>query len=320
MSGSPVGGRAGGRVLPFQLETSGLSGRLVELDGVVDEIISRHDYAFPVAALLAECLALTAALSAVLKYEGIFSLQTKGDGPVSLLVADVTSEGDIRGYAEIAEGRDKEIPETALENPVEALLGKGRLAFTVDQGSHTNRYQGIVEMTGATLADCAQHYFRQSEQLPTRLKLAAGQDKTGAWRAAALMLQQIPHDDTDYENRWDVSGLEDEAAEDHWRRAGLLMETLASTEFLDRDLGGEAILYRLFNEDGVRVFQDRALNAGCRCSADRVENVLRSMAPEELEPLKIDGNIVVTCQFCKQDYTYDAVDLAALNSPGSGTA
>jgi molecular chaperone Hsp33 len=149
----------GGRVLPFQLESSGLRGRLVELGGVVDDIVSRHDYPHPVASLLAECLALTAALSAVLKYEGIFSLQTKGDGPISLLVADATSDGDIRGYAEVAEGRESEIPDTAVDRPVEALLGKGRLAFTVDQGSHTNRYQGIVEMTGATLAECAQHYF-----------------------------------------------------------------------------------------------------------------------------------------------------------------
>lgn len=310
----------GGRVLPFQLESSGLRGRLVELGGVVDDIVSRHDYPHPVASLLAECLALTAALSAVLKYEGIFSLQTKGDGPISLLVADATSDGDIRGYAEVAEGRESEIPDTAVDRPVEALLGKGRLAFTVDQGSHTNRYQGIVEMTGATLAECAQHYFRQSEQLPTRLSLAAGRDDDGTWRAAALMLQQIPRDDTDYDTRWDVSGIEDEDAAEEWRRAGLLMDTLQPDEFLDRDLGGEAILYRLFNEDGVRVFQDRPLQAGCRCTAERVENVLRGMPPDELEPLKVDGNIVVTCQFCKQDYVYDAVDLAALSSPGSGTA
>jgi molecular chaperone Hsp33 len=318
VSGSRVG--TGGRVLPFQLESSGLRGRLVELGGVANEIISRHAYPAPVAALLAECLALTAALSAVLKYDGIFSLQTKGDGPLSLLVADVTSDGDIRGYAEIEEGREGEIPETPVARPVEALLGEGRLAFTVDQGSHTNRYQGIVEMTGATLADCAQHYFRQSEQLPTRVTLAAGQDNAGIWRAAALMLQQIPHDDTDYDNRWDVSGIEDETAAEHWRRAGLLMDTLDRVEFLDRDLGGEAILYRLFNEDGVRVYEDRALQAGCRCSAQRVENVLRGMPPDELEPLKVDGRVIVTCQFCKFDYVYDEVDLAALRSPGSGTA
>ena len=309
-----------GRVLPFQLETSGLRGRLVEMGGVVDEIVSRHDYPFPVASLLAECLALTAALSAVLKFDGIFSLQTKGDGPLSLLVADVTSEGDIRGYAEVAEGREGEIPDGPVERPVEALLGEGRLAFTVDQGSHTQRYQGIVEMTGATLTDCAQHYFRQSEQLPTRLMLAAGRDDAGAWRASALMLQQIPLDDTDYDNRWDVSGLQDEEAAEHWRRAGMLMETLGRDEFLDRDIHGEAILYRLFNEEGVRVFEQRHLAAGCRCSAERVENVLRGMPEDELEPLKVDGNVIVTCQFCKQDYIYDAVDLAALRSPGSGTA
>jgi molecular chaperone Hsp33 len=309
-----------GRVLPFQLETSGLRGRLVELGGVVDEIVSRHDYPLPVANLLAECLALTAALSAVLKFDGVFSLQTRGDGPISLLVADVTSEGDIRGYAEVAEGRESEIPEGPVDRPVPALLGEGRLAFTVDQGNHTQRYQGIVEMTGATLAECAQHYFRQSEQLPTRLILAAGQDDAGAWRASALMLQQIPFDDTDYDNRWDVSGLQDEEAEEHWRRAGMLIETLGEAEFLDRDVGGEAILYRLFNEDGVRVFEQRYLAAGCRCSAERVENVLRSMPEDELEPLKVDGNVIVTCQFCKQDYIYDAVDLAALRSPGAGTA
>ncbi len=314
MSGS------GGRVLPFQLETSGLRGRLVELGGVVDEIVSRNDYPYPVASLLAEGLALTAALSAVLKFDGIFSLQTRGDGPLKLLVTDVTSGGDIRGYAEVAEGRQGEIPDAAIERPVEALLGEGHLAFTVDQGARTQQYQGIVEITGATLADCAQHYFHQSEQLQTWLTLAADRGADGAWRAAALMLQQVPRDDTDYENRWDVSGLDDEAATEHWQRAGLLMDTLGAEEFLDRKLGGEAILFRLFNEEGVRVFRDRALQAGCRCSAQRVENVLRGMPPEELEPLKVDGRVIVTCQFCKLDYVYDEVDLAALRSPAPGTA
>lgn len=322
--GRTASDRTGDRILPFQLERSGIRGRLIELTGVADEILSRHDYPEPVAELLGESLALAAALAATLKFDGVFTLQTKGDGPLRLLVSDITSDGDLRGYAEVAEGRDGEIPSPPLDRPVAELLGGGHLAFTVDQGSHTQRYQGIVDMSGDTMAECAAHYFRQSEQLPTGLRLAAGRNESGAWRAMALLVQQVPFDDNDYDTGWDVAGLDEEKAQDDWRRTNMLMETLTREEMLNAGGGrpdsAENILFRLFHEDGVRVFESRELAAGCRCSRQRVESVLRTMPAAELEDLADDGVVTVNCQFCNRAYRFDTVDLGALESAGTGTA
>ena len=177
-------------VQPFQIEGPGLRGRLVRLGAAVDSILKRHDYPAPVAALLAEALALSATLSAALKYDGIFTLQLKGDGPVKMLVCDVTSDGAVRGYAEVT----GEIPaaQDLAAAPVPGLVGKGYLAFTVDQGAHTERYQGIVELTGDSLTECIHHYFRQSEQFSASMQVTAGCNEAGQWRAGALMLQRMP--------------------------------------------------------------------------------------------------------------------------------
>jgi molecular chaperone Hsp33 len=191
-----TGRRTDDLVQPFQIDAPGLRGRLVRLGASVDEVLSRHDYPEPVAHLLGETLALTAALSGALKYDGVFSLQTKGDGPIRMMVADITSQGAMRGYAAFDEqalagalGPGAGAPISA---PVPRLLGRGHLAFTVDQGPDTERYQGIVELSGSTLADCAHHYFRQSEQLQAGIRLACGRtaapDGSTRWRAGALML------------------------------------------------------------------------------------------------------------------------------------
>ena len=188
-------------VLPFQLDALGVRGRLVRLGPSLDEIIERHHYPLAVARPLAEAMTLCAALATSLKYDGIFTLQISGDGPVRLLVTDLTTDGALRGYAQfdswklaIALGGSAEAP----DGYVPRLFGHGRLAFTVDQGQHTERYQGVVPLEGATLADCAHTYFRQSEQLPTGIKIAARRherDGKGHWRAAALMVQEKPEFD-----------------------------------------------------------------------------------------------------------------------------
>src|SRR5262245_23322940 len=198
-------------IQPFKLEGQAVRGRLVRLGPLLDVILHRHQYPDAVATLLAEMLALSAALAGALKYEGVFTLQTKGDGPIRLMVADVTSSGDVRGYAQFDAERLAAIGATAEGSSlsVPRLLGAGYLAFTVDQGQHTERYQGIVELTGATLAECVHHYFRQSEQFEAAIKLAAGRSAPdGTWRAGALMLQRLPPE---------AGAAED--VEDGWRRA-----------------------------------------------------------------------------------------------------
>jgi molecular chaperone Hsp33 len=302
-------------VQPFQIDRSGLRGRLVRLGPVLDEILTRHDYPEPVALMLGEAIALAAALAGALKYDGVFTLQTRGDGPIRLLVADVTSAGAMRGYAQYdAERLAKTIDAvpagaSGLGDSVPRLLGAGHLAFTVDQGAHTDRYQGIVELQGATLAECAHHYFRQSEQVEAGLKVAVARWPAGAgtarWRGGSLMIQRLPPEG---------DAAKRDAAEDGWRRAVILMSSSTSRELVDPALAPEALLFRLFHEDGVRAYRRHDLTARCRCSRERVETVLRMMPADELATMKVDGRIVVTCQFCSAAYDFDESAIAALTA------
>jgi len=290
-------------IQPFKIEGQAVRGRLVRMGPLVDEILHRHEYPAVVGTLLAEMLVLAAALAGALKYEGVFTLQTKGDGPVRLMVADVTTSGDLRGYAQFDAERVAAVVEgaAAAAPSVPKLLGAGYLAFTVDQGAHTERYQGIVELTGATLAECVHHYFRQSEQLEAAIKIAAGRLPDGRWRAGALMLQRLPPE----------PGAADEV-EDGWRRALAFMASSTETELLDPAVEPNDILYRLFHEDGVRVFARAELKAGCRCSRDRVERVLRSLPAEEVKSLVVDGQVIATCEFCSSRYSFSEDEVAAL--------
>lgn len=288
-------------VQPFQIERPGLRGRLVRLGPAIDTVLNLHDYPEPVACLLAEALALAVALSAALKYEGIFTLQATGDGPVKMLLADVTSGGAIRGYAEI----DGDLPaaEEIARAPVPRLIGAGHLAFTVDQGQHTERYQGIVELTGTTLGECVHHYFEQSDQFAAAVRLAAGLGTDGSWRAGALMLQRLP----------------DEAATDHgaareedWRRSIILMSSVESAEMLDPALAPADLLYRLFHEDGVRIFKSQQLAFACRCSRERAAHILSSLPRAEVAAMTVDGRVFVTCQFCNSTENFSENQITAL--------
>ncbi len=245
---------------------------------------------------------LAVLLAAMLKYDGIFTLQTKGEGPVGLMVADVTSVGDLRAYAQFdAEAVAKAASDAAIA-PAAALLGKGYIAFTVDQGANTDRYQGIVELYGSTLADCVQHYFRQSEQIATGLTVAVDRDEDG-WRAGGLMLQRLPEEGG-------ATAQPASDAEDDWRRAMVLMASATGAELLDRDLPPESLLYRLFHEDGVRVWPPHPLRFGCRCSRERVVAMLARLPREEVESLTLDdGRVEVTCQFCSTAYDFDEAAL-----------
>jgi len=292
------------RILPFQIEASHIRGRLVRLGPLAAEILGQHSYPRLVARRVAEALALTAALAGALKYDGIFTLQIKGDGPIRLLVADATSAGQMRGYAQFDADAVAAVAKLDADPSVPRLFGGGYLAFTVDQGQHTERYQGIVELNGTTLAECIHAYFRQSEQLQAVILLGADAGEAGAgWRSGALMLQRLPPEGPETER---------DNAEESWRRAIALMGSCTPAELTDPRLAPEDLLYRLFHEDGVRVYRPIELKAECRCSRERVERVLAALGKSDLEEMKIDGRIFVTCEFCGRRYDFDEADLARL--------
>jgi molecular chaperone Hsp33 len=293
-------------VQPFQLDPFALRGRLVRLGPTVDRILAQHDYPEPVATLLGEAITLAVMLAGALKYDGVFTLQTKGDGPVRLLVADVKTDGAVRGYAQYDAKRLGEIvPESGESPSVPKLLGAGYIAFTVDQGDDTERYQGIVSITGATLAECAQHYFRQSEQLQAGLKLAVARaGEEGAWRAGGLMLQRVPPEGGRARIADDV--------EDAWRRVMVLMSSATSAELVAPDLPPRRLLWRLFHEEEVRVYQTHAVEARCRCSRERIAGILKAFPLDEIDEMKKEAVTTVTCEFCNTRYEFDAAELAQI--------
>ena len=294
-------------VQPFRIDPFALRGRLVRLGPAIDRILSQHDYPEPVAAMLGEAITLAVVLAGALKYDGVFTLQTKGDGPIPLIVADVSTDGAVRGYAQYDQVKLDAVaaPAGATALSVPRLLGAGYIAFTVDQGEETDRYQGIVELAGATLADCAQHYFRQSEQIQAGIKLAVGRTGPGrTWRAGGLMLQRVPPEGG--------YGVIADDVEDGWRRTMVLMSSATAGELVDPDLAPHRLLFRLFHEDGVRVYDTHPLEARCRCSRERIETILRAFPADELDDMQKERVTTVTCEFCSRRYTFDADEISRL--------
>ena len=292
---------------PFQIEGMTVRGRLVRLGPALDEILSRHDYPDLVSRLLGEAVALSSALAGALKFDGVFTLQTKGDGPLSAMVADVKSPGDLRGYAKF-EPEAIAAFEADARPSIPRILGGGHIAFTVDQGADTERYQGIVALEGQSLADCAHNYFRESEQIDTAIVLACGRhpdsnSASGAWRGGAIMLQRLPEGDPSLLARG-VEVERDEASEDDWRRVVTMLASTKDSELLDPELPGDDLLFRLFHEDGVRIFEPTGLRPGCRCSPERAERILAQLPPHELPGLALDNALIVTCEFCNASFTF----------------
>ena len=289
---------------PFQLERSQLRGRFVRLGGTVDYVLKAHDYPPAVSDLLGQLLVLAGALAGGLKFAGRFSLQIRADGPVRLLVADCTNDGEMRGYASFDADR---VAAVGVAPPM-ALLGQGLLALSVDQrGDGGELQQGIVELGGATLADCMLNYFHRSEQVRTGIKVAVARDPVdGRWLAGAIVMQALPVTDP--------RRLQD--AEEDWRRAMILLETATEQELLDPTLRPDDLLFRLFHEDGVRVFTPLALHPGCGCDEQRVWNMLASFPLDDLESMRQeDGGITVTCQFCSRTYPFAEDRLSELLRP-----
>lgn len=296
-------------VTPFFLPSRPVRGRLVRLGALADALLTRHDNPAPVTRVVGEALALVAGLAAALKFRGSFSLQAKGDGAISMLLADCTEAGALRGYAQT---RPEKLAALLAENPepdAGALLGGGYLAFTVDQGPEMERHQGIVTLTGATLAEMALHYFETSEQLPYRIQLACA-PMAGGWRAGALVLERIAG----------AGGVGPELSEamqeEAWRTATILAETLGAEELLDDAVAPETLLYRLFGAEGVAADLPRALAYGCRCSRQRLAGILQSFPTDDLDHMVVDGEIVMTCEFCNFDFRFARPDVRGIDENG----
>ena len=299
-------------VVPFFLPRRPVRGRLVRLGPLADALLSRHDNHAAVSGVAGQALALVAALASALKFRGSFSLQAKGDGPVGMLLADCTDMGALRFYARAKpEGLDALLRADPAPSPA-GLLGRGYLAFTVDQGPDMDRHQGIVSITGGTLAEMALHYFRTSEQLRCSIHLACAHTAAG-WRASALILEKIAGlGGVDPE-------LDEEAQEESWRTACTLAATVTDAELLDDDLTAERLLYRLFHTEGVATDRPRALAYGCRCSRQRLAGILEGFGTDDLDHMAVDGDIVMTCEFCNLAFRFARDEVrgqAATQAPG----
>ena len=297
-------------VIPYQVERAHLRGRFLRMGPALDRILARHAYPLPVAILLGETMVLAALLGSMLKFDGAFTLQAHGQGPMRIAVADMTSAGELRAYAQFDAEAVAEIdPEAAL---LPALLGQGHLAFTADQGADSERYQGIVELAGATLTECVHHYFRQSEQIDAAIKVAVTGPEAGAergWRAGAIMIQRSPGEGPRPDIAAEIHAEEDE---EHWREAVTLMASVTEAELTDPRLTPDRLLYRLFHEPGVRMFQPRGLIDACRCSRQRVEGTLGAFPKAEVLEMMEDGVVSVKCEFCGERYRFDRPALDAL--------
>jgi molecular chaperone Hsp33 len=281
-------------VNPFHLRRKPVRGRLVRLGPLAEALLTRHDHPEPVTRLQGEALALTAGLASALKYQGSFSLQAKGDGPVPMLLADCTHTGALRGYARV---EAEKLARYGRNPSPRALLGKGYLAFTCDQGPQMDRYQGIVAIEGADLAEMTGSYFAASEQLRAFIRLACARRPEG-WRAAAFIMERVA-------GEGGVGPELDEAAqEEAWTTALALARTLTAEEMLDDALPPERLLHRLFHEEGLALDQPRALAYGCRCSRSRLAGVLEGFPPEDLDHMAENGTITMTCEFCNHDFRF----------------
>ena len=286
----------------FQIEGEPVRGRVARLGPAIDEILRAHAYPEPVANLLGEACALAALVGSNLKFDGRLIVQAQGKGPVRYVVADYDTSGGLRGYCRFDEAGVAAVSDGFQRPGARTLLGEGVFIMTVDQGPDMDRYQGVTAIEGETLALCAEQYFAQSEQTPTRVLLAVGQvdgpENRQVWRAGGVLIQNIAEDE--------ARGSTEEA----WSRTQILFETLGEDELIDPELASSTLLWRLFHEDGVRVFGPQPLHAFCRCNQERIETVLKSFdAQERADMIEADGKIRVTCEYCSQVYAVAPADL-----------
>lgn len=277
----------------FLFNDSNVRGELVRLDDTWQALLAHQDYPQSVRELLGQAAAATALLAATIRFDGSLILQTRGSGPLRLLVVECSGRGTLRGLARWKGAVD------GLR--FDELIGDGRLVMTIDPGANSDRYQGIVSVEGKSLAECLQHYFDRSEQLPTRMWLAVDGKS-----AAGMLVQEMP-------------GNEPVEDEDTWNRVNMLADTVQDDELLQ--LGAHELLYRLFHEESVTVFEPQHWQFECRCSRERVAAMLKGLGRPELDSIIEDeGLIKVDCEYCSAPYRFDTVDVEQLFSDALSAA
>ncbi|MBT0957676.1 Hsp33 family molecular chaperone HslO [Alphaproteobacteria bacterium KMM 3653] len=309
-------------VLPFQLDNADIRGRLVRLDGVLDQVLRQHDYPAVIEALVSEMSLLTALIGQTIKLKWKLSLQVRGDGPARLIATDYYGPGKegeparIRGYASYDADR-------LTDADPFSQIGKGYFAVLIDQGPDTQPYQGITPIAGGSLAACAEAYFAQSEQLPTRFSLRHGRAQSPGeaehWRAGGIMLQHMPkaspfvkpaEDDSADPRLLESADLLDGDDAENWTRANALLDTVEEIELIGPHLPPTDLLVRLFNEESPRVFDPQTMQFGCTCSAERVRTSLSIYSAKDIATMTTDdGTVTADCQFCGAHYVFDPASL-----------
>ncbi len=301
-------------VLPFQLDRSDIRGRVVRLDGVLDEVLSQHDYPPAIERLVAEATLLTALIGPTIKLRWKLSLQVRGDGPARLVATDYFAPnapgepGRLRAYASFDRERLDELADPFPQ------IGHGYFAVLIDQGEGTTPYSGMTPIAGTTLSDCAQTYFAQSEQLPTRFALSFDK-KADGWRAGGVMVQKMPKA-SPFVAKDGASGeqgllssadiLTDGDGMEGWTRANAHLETVTEAELTGPDIQPTQLLVRLFHEEEPRVFDPAPLQFGCPCSSDRVRRSLSIYSQKDIGHMTTeDGKVTADCQFCGAHYEFD---------------
>jgi molecular chaperone Hsp33 len=318
-------------VLPFQLDRSDIRGRIARLDGVLNRVLEQHDYPPAIEALVSEMVLLTALIGQTIKLRWKLSLQVRGDGPARLIATDYYAPAQdgapaqIRAYASFDENRP-------LDAPPFDLVGRGYFAILIDQGQGTTPYQGITPIAGGSLAQCAETYFAQSEQLPTRFALSFGHsteaDREG-WRGGGIMLQTMPKassavsSDTD-ENAprlLQASDILEGEEEENWDRANILLDTVETLELVGPAVQPTDLLVRLFGEESPRVFESQPVEFGCTCSPAKVRQSLSIYSAKDIGHMTTEaGTVTADCQFCGAHYVFDPKTLGfeAEEAPGDG--
>lgn len=302
-------------VLPFQLDASDIRGRVARLDGVLDGILKQHDYPPQVEALVAEMALLTALIGQTVKLRWKLSLQVQSKGPVRMIATDYygpEKEGDIARIRAYASYDAERLTDSA---PFDQI-GDGYFAIMIDQGKGMTPYQGITPLAGGSLATCAETYFAQSEQLPTRFQLSFGKSSEPGvaehWRAGGLMLQHLPKASpfvATEEGSGDVMAavdLLDGDASENWNRVNILLGTVEEIELIGPQLAPNDLLLRLFHEESPRVFDTQSVRFGCTCSETRVRQSLSIYSARDIETMTTDeGRVTADCQFCGAHYDLD---------------
>ncbi|WP_111733045.1 Hsp33 family molecular chaperone HslO [Roseovarius amoyensis] len=317
-------------ILPFQLDASDTRGRVARLDGVLDGILKQHDYPPAVEALVAEMALLTALIGQTVKLRWKLSLQVQTKGPVRMIATDYfapTAPGEparMRAYAGFDGAR-------LGDGAPFDQLGDGYFAVLIDQGPGSDPYQGITPLTGGSLSTCAEAYFAQSEQLPTRFALSFGRSTEAGqqerWRAGGIMVQHMPKASPGFlgEGGSGEGGLlsaadvVDEDGEENWNRVNMLLDTVEALELIGPSVAPTDLLVRLFHQEVPRAFDFQPVRFGCTCSEARVRQSLSIYSARDIEKMTTDqGTVTADCQFCGTHYVLDPATLgfAAQVSPG----